>query len=147
MENVVMEFALEVVKNPFLQAVALVIVFDTIMGVLRAIKERKFNSCVGINGAIRKVGMVLCVVFLHIVDSIIIGINLVGFIPNELWTWLGMSTPLNIGLAEFFAILFVTYEVVSILKNMALAGLPVNGLWKMVREVLSRYTTELPDVD
>ncbi|MBQ6995293.1 MAG: phage holin family protein [Lachnospiraceae bacterium] len=140
-----MEFTLEMVRNPFLQAVALAIVFDTIMGVLRAIKERMFNSCVGINGAIRKVGMVLSIVFLHIVDTIVIGINLIGFIPEELWIWMGMEAPLHIGLAEFFAILFIGYEIVSILKNMALAGLPVKGLWKMVRDVLSKYTTELPD--
>lgn len=33
-------------------------------GVLRAIKEKKFNSCAGIDGAIRKVGMLISLVFI-----------------------------------------------------------------------------------
>ena len=146
MKNVMMEFVLEMTCNPFLRAAALAVVFDTIMGILRAIKERKFNSCIGINGAIRKVGMILSILFLSLADTII-GINLVGFIPVELWAKLGMETPFHLGLAEFFAILFIAYEIVSILKNMTLAGLPVKGLWKKVKDILSKYTTELPDED
>ena len=37
------------------------VTLDTILGVLRAIKEHKFNSCVGIDGAIRKSAMLLSV--------------------------------------------------------------------------------------
>ena len=58
-----------------------------------------------------------------------------------------METPLHLGMSEFFAILFVAYEIVSILKNMTLAGLPVKGLWQKVKALLSKYTTELPDED
>ena len=132
--------------NTFFRAVALAIVFDTIMGLLRAVKERTFNSCFGINGAIRKVAMMLCVIFLGIADKII-GLNLIGFIPKDLWAAIGMQTPAVIGLMEFFAILFIVYEIVSILKNMTLAGLPVKGVWMKVKAILSKYTTELPDDD
>lgn len=146
MKSELMEFLMQMAQNPFLRAVALAIVFDTIMGVLRACKERKFNSCVGINGAIRKVGMILSILFLHLAD-VVVNINLIGFMPKELWAAIGMETPLHLGMAEFFAILFVAYEIVSILKNMTLAGLPVKGLWQKVKALLSKYTTELPDED
>ena len=146
MKSELMEFLLEMAENPFLRAVALAVVFDTIMGVLRAVKERKFNSCIGINGAIRKVGKDLSIIFLRLADAVI-GINLIGFLPKEMWAAIGMDAPLHLGMAEFFAILFVAYEIVSILKNMTLAGLPVKGLWLKIKTVLSKYTTELPDDD
>ena len=146
MKNELTEFLLEMAKNQFLRAVALAVVFDTIMGILRAVKERKFNSCVGINGSIRKVGMILSIIFLRLADAVI-GINLIGFLPKEMWAAIGMDAPLQLGMAEFFSILFVAYEIVSILKNMALAGLPVKGLWQKIKAILSNYTTELPDDD
>ena len=47
------------------------VILDTVLGVLRAIKEHKFNSCVGIDGAIRKAAMILSVVFMMIIDSVV----------------------------------------------------------------------------
>ncbi len=43
------------------------IAFDIFFGVLRAIKERKFNSCIGINGLIRKTrnDSVFCIFVLY----------------------------------------------------------------------------------
>ena len=146
MEKIILEFVDNMLNNPFFQAVALAIVFDTIMGLLRALKEKSFNSCVGINGAIRKVAMIIGILFLGLADKII-GLNLIGFIPADLWVAVGLSAPMAVGLMEFFALLFVLYEIVSILKNMTLAGLPVKGVWKGVKAFLSKYTTELPDDD
>ena len=136
--NLIFDAALH---NPLLQMVALAIVFDTLFGVIRAIKERTFNSCVGIDGAIRKVSMVISIVFLVLVDSII-NLNLIGFIPEEVRIQMNMDT---VGLSEFFALLYIAYEVISILKNMTLCGLPVKGVWVAVRNFLGKYTTELPD--
>lgn len=45
---------------------------------------------------------------------------------------------------EFFAILFVAYEIISILKNMYLCGLPVKKIWQTVKAFLQKYTDELP---
>lgn len=59
-------------------------------------------------------------------------------------TQLGLDT---VGVAEFFALLYIAYEVVSILKNMALCGLPVKKIWEKIREFLSNYTEELPDTE
>ena len=50
------------------------------------------------------------------------------------------------GVAEFFALLYIAYEVVSIFKNMALCGCR-KKVWEKVREFLAKYTDELPDTD
>jgi len=137
------EFIEAAAHNKIIQLVVLAIVCDTVFGVLRAIKEKKFNSCAGIDGAIRKVGMLISLVFMLAID-VLIKINIIGFIPEQVRTYLGLDT---VGVAEFFALLYIAYEVVSIFKNMALCGLPVKKVWEKVREFLAKYTDELPDTD
>ena len=129
------------IHSTLLMLVVLAVIYDTCFGIIRAIREKQFNSNFGIDGARRKVGMLLSLVFLVIVDAVI-QINLIGFIPAEIRTPLGLET---VGVAEFFSILYLAYEVVSILKNMVLCGLPVKGVWNAVRKFLGKYTTELPD--
>lgn len=142
-EVTITEFIEAAAHNKIIQLVVLAIVCDTVFGVLRAIKEKKFNSCAGIDGAIRKVGMLISLVFMLAID-VLIKINLIGFIPEQARTYLGLDT---VGVAEFFALLYIAYEVVSIFKNMALCGLPVKKVWEKVREFLAKYTDELPDTD
>lgn len=132
----------EAAHDKLIQLVIIAIITDTVFGILRAIKERDFNSCFGINGAIRKCAMILSIILLVIVDYIT-QFNLIGFLPEEVRQFFGES----IGIAGFFEILFLTYEVVSILKNMVLCGLPVKKIWSYVRTFLSKYTDELPDDD
>ena len=132
----------EAAHDKLLQLVIIAIITDTIFGILRAIRDRNFNSCFGINGAIRKCAMILSIILLVIVDYIT-QFNLIGFLPEEVRQFFGES----IGIAGFFEILFLTYEVVSILKNMVLCGLPVKKIWSYVRTFLSKYTDELPDDD
>lgn len=127
--------------NPMLQLVVLAIVFDTIFGVIRAIKEHKFNSCVGIDGAIRKISMVISLVFLLIADQII-SVNLIAFIPETVRVYIGLDA---VGLTGFFSLLYIAYEIVSILKNMTLCGLPVRIIWDKLKAILGKYTAELPD--
>lgn len=129
--------------NKIIQLVVLAIVCDTIFGVLRAVKEKKFNSCAGIDGAIRKVGMLISLVFMLAID-VLVKVNLIAFIPESVRTYLGLTT---VGVAEFFSLLYIAYEVVSILKNMTLCGLPIKGIWEKVRAFLTKYTEELPDTD
>lgn len=130
-------------QNRAIQLVVLAIVFDTIFGVLRAVKEKKFNSCAGIDGAIRKVGMLISLVFMLAIN-VLVKVNLIAFIPESVRTYLGLTT---VGVAEFFSLLYIAYEVVSILKNMTLCGLPIKGIWEKVRAFLTKYTEELPDTD
>lgn len=115
------------------------IALDTVLGVLRAIKERKLNSNFGINGAIRKIAMLVCSVTLVVLDMLL-HINLIAFVPEQILTAIGIS---KVGLAEFFSILFALYEAVSIMKNMVLCELPVpKKLQKAVQKFLDEMTAE-----
>ena len=131
----------ELATSVIIEMVVLAIVMDTIFGVIRAIREHSFNSSVGIDGAIRKISMLISLVGLQIAD-LIMRINLIGFVPDEVRQFIGIDA---IGLAEFFGLLYFSYEIVSVLKNMALCGLPVRKLWEVVRGFLNKYTKELPD--
>lgn len=130
-------------ENKIIELVLIAVVMDTFFGVLRAIKKRSFNSSVGIDGAIRKISMLASIAFLAFVDTLV-HINLIGFIPGEARSYLPLGT---VGLAEFFGLLYLCYEVVSILKNMVLCGLPVKKLWTAVRKFLGKYTEELPTTE
>lgn len=99
--------------NSFFEILLIAVVLDTILGVLRAIKEHKFNSCVGIDGAIRKAAMLLSVGLLMLVD-IIMHINMLFMIPEQYIKLLGIQ---KLGVCEFFCLLFVLYEAVSIFKK------------------------------
>ena len=128
MEKLIHIYA-EAAGNTFLQLVLIAVVIDTIFGVLRAIKERRFNC-----------GMLVCLLALVTVDHIV-AVNLIGFIPQEVRAVMAVD---RIGTMEFFAILFVAYEIISILKNMYLCGLPVKKIWQTVKAFLQKYTDELP---
>ena len=86
--------------------------------------------------------MILSIILLVIVDYIT-QFNLIGFLPAEVRRYIGE----RIGISGFFEILYLTYEVVSILKNLVLCGLPVKKVWLYVKMFLSKYTDELPDDD
>lgn len=124
-----------------IKLVILAVVMDTCFGCIRAIKEHGFNSCLGIDGAIRKISMVASLAFLLVLDQIV-HLNLIGFIPGVVRSYLPVN---SIGVAEFFGLLYIAYELVSILKNMTLCGLPVKHIWEAIKKFLSQYTDELPD--
>ena len=128
--------------NSFFRILLIAVTLDTILGVLRAIKEHKFNSCVGIDGAIRKSAMLLSVCLLMAVD-VILNINVLFMVPQNYIEILGIH---KLGICEFFSILFVLYEIVSILKNMTLCGLPVpTKIKRWVQKFLEDMTEELPE--
>ena len=128
--------------NSLIKLLLLAVVLDTILGVGRAIKYHKFNSSVGIDGAIRKVMMLVSAGVLMMAD-LIIHINLVGFVDEQYIQLIGLE---KVGMCELFCLLFIVYEFVSILKNMLLCGLPIP---RRIREWLLKFlddmTAELPD--
>lgn len=129
-------------SNSFIKILLIAVALDTILGVLRAIKEHKFNSCVGIDGAIRKAGMLLSVCFLMATD-VIMHINVLSMVPEEYVQLLGID---KMGICEFFSLLFILYELVSILKNMTLCGLPVpTKIKRWIQKFLDDMTEELPE--
>lgn len=141
--DIVKMLATAMFHNKIIELVVIAVVMDTVFGAARAVKHRSFNSSMGIDGAIRKISMLISLVFLSLIDYIV-DINLIGFIPEGVRSYLpeGMAV---VGLAAFFGLLYLCYEIVSILKNMTLCGLPVKGLWAAVRKFLGAYTEELPD--
>ena len=129
-------------SNSFVKILLIAVALDTILGVLRAIKEHKFNSGVGIDGAIRKAGMLLSVGFLMATD-VIMHINVLSMVPEEYVQLLGID---KMGICEFFSLLCILYELVSILKNMTLCGLPVpTKIKRWIQKFLDDMTEELPE--
>ena len=126
--------------------VGFAVAIDTVFGFMRAVRERKWNSSVGIDGAIRKISMLACMTFMVVLDRVC-GFNLIQIFPKEVIQFLAKITLTHVGFAEFFGILFVAYECVSILKNMTLCGLPVKWVWVKAYKFLHTYTDELPDTE
>lgn len=128
--------------NSFIRILLIAVTLDTLLGVLRAIKEHKFNSCVGIDGAIRKAAMLFSVCLLMATD-VIMRINILFMVPETYIKILGIE---KLGICEFFCLLFILYEAVSILKNMTLCGLPVPvSAKKWIQKFLEDMTEELPE--
>ena len=129
-------------SNSFIRVLLIAVTLDTLLGVLRAIKEHKFNSCVGIDGAIRKAAMLFSVCLLMATD-VIMHINVLFMVPETYIKVLGIS---KLGICELFCLLFILYELVSMLKNMTLCGLPVpSGVKKWIQKFLEDMTEELPE--
>lgn len=126
--------------------VGFAVAIDTIFGLGRAIKQRKWNSSFGINGAIRKIAMMACITFTALLDAMC-HFNLIVLFDQEIVGYLSKIGIVHVGFAEFFGLLFVAYECVSILKNMYLCGLPVKWVWARVYNFLHKYTDELPDTE
>ena len=131
-------FINSLLHNPLVILVGVAIVLDTVLGLLRAFKEHKFNSSAGINGAIRKAGMILSVITLAVADALL-NFDMLFFIPKN---WLSVLNLQKVGLCEFFALLFILYECTSILKNMVLCGIPIPGKLRDKTEHLLKELTE-----
>ena len=130
------------VHNKGVQLLIIFIVLDVIFGVLRAIREGKLNSTIGIDGIIRKVGMIITICVCILVD-IIISIDLIGFIPDKIKEVLGLS---KIGISMLFNILYIVFEILSIFKNMYKCKLPLPKKLKVYLEkILKEFTSELKE--
>lgn len=77
-----MQFFNFVINDIGVKIFIIVMVLDTIFGILRAIKERKLNSNIGIDGIIRKVGMIVSIIFFYLIDYET-KLNFIGFIPKD----------------------------------------------------------------
>lgn len=129
-------------NNVIVKALIVALIFDIFLGSIRAIKEHKWNSTIGINGILRKVGMIGSILFLFITD-IILKLDLVAFVPKEVIESIGIQT---VGSCELFGIMFILYEVTSILKNMIKCDIPApKWLKKKTEKILKDMTTELDD--
>ena len=135
-----MEKFISLLNNDGMKVLIVVIVLDLILGILRAIRERTVNSCIGIDGMIRKVGMIIVIVFLTIIDTII-HLDLIGFIPETIRETLKLG---KVGISSLFNILFIIFEILSIFKNMILCKLPIpKKLQLFLENVMKEFTGEM----
>lgn len=135
-----MEFINNFLSNDFLKVLIIVIVMDLIFGVLRAIREKQVNSSIGIDGMIRKTGMLVAIIFLCAIDKIT-KINLIGFIPEDFRNFLNVK---DLGINGVFSLLFIVFEILSIFKNMILCKLPIpKKLQAKLEKIMKKFTSEL----
>ena len=127
-------------NNGYLKSLILFIVFDIIFGILRAIKEHNINSTIGIDGIIRKCGMMLSIILCIIIDTTV-EIDLINFIPEEIKTYLKIKT---VGVTFLFNSLYIIFEILSIMKNMIKCKLPIPKKIKILFEkILKEFTNEM----
>ena len=137
-----MEKFISLLNNDGMKVLIVVIVLDLILGILRAIRERTVNSCIGIDGMIRKVGMLIVIVFLTIIDTII-HLDLIGFIPETIKETLKLG---KVGISSLFNILFIIFEILSIFKNMIKCKLPIpKKLQVYLENVMKEFTGEIKE--
>ena len=127
--------------NIFVQMLLIVVCADMVFGSLRAAKYRCWNSAVGIDGAIRKAGMLACVLLFTAMDMMM-RIDVLGWLPAEIRNTLDACGIVKMGITELFALLFILYEATSVLKNMLLCGLPVPA---GLREKLASWLDSMTD--
>lgn len=132
---------IEVKIGVIVELAIIAIALDTVLGILRAIKGRELNSSFGINGVIRKIGMIVTIIAMMLVDNIV-KFNLIGFVPKDILSIININ---RIGLSDLYATIYLLFEVLSILKNMTALKLPVFKKGQAyVEELLTKYTGEKP---
>ena len=137
-----MEKFISLLNNDGMKVLIVVIVLDLILGVLRAIREKSINSGIGIDGMIRKVGMLIVIVFLTLIDAII-QLDLIGFIPETLRESLKLG---QVGISSLFNILFIIFEILSIFKNMIMCKLPIpKKLQVYLEDIMKEFTGEIKE--
>ena len=136
------EYLSILINSDGLKILGIVITLDTIFGILRAIKEKSLNSCIGIDGIIRKVGMLISIIFLMAIDTII-HLDLIGFIPESIKEICNFG---QVGIADLFMILFIVFEILSIFKNMILCKLPIpKKLQQFLENAMKEFTGEIKE--
>lgn len=129
-------------SNPIVKLFLIFLLLDVLLGSIRAIKEKNWNSTVGINGMLRKAGMICSILCLALADMVV-NLNMLAFVPEKILNAMSLQ---RVGLCESFGIMFILYEATSILKNMAIIDIPVSKkLNKKIQELLKKMTSELDD--
>lgn len=137
----IIRFFSALMGNIFVRLLLIVVCADMVFGSLRAAKYRCWNSAVGIDGAIRKAGMLACVLLFTAMDMMM-RIDVLGWLPVDIRNTLDACGIVKMGITELFALLFILYEATSVLKNMLLCGLPVPA---GLRDKLARWLDSMTD--
>lgn len=131
-----------IVNNHSIQLLVMFISLDVIFGFLRSIKEHKTNSTIGIDGIIRKTGMMITIVSTIVIDKMV-GIDLIGFIPTELKNYFNIGT---CGITLLFNSLYIIFEILSIMKNMRRCNIPLPAKLNIyLDKLLKEFTDEIKE--
>ena len=127
-------------NNKLIQVLVIFIVLDVIFGILGSIKQKKTNSTIGIDGIIRKIGMLFSIAGCVILDKVV-EIDLVFFLPEQVKSYFG-----SVGIASLFAIIYCLFETLSIFKNMMRCKIPLpKKLKKYIEKLLEEFTNEVKE--
>ena len=129
------------VNNIFVDLLFIAVCADMVFGTLRAAKYRCWNSAVGIDGAIRKAGMVASVLLFTLMDMLL-HVDILSWLPADVRKVMDTMGVVKMGITELFALLFILYEATSVLKNMLLCGIPVPA---GVRAKLAKWLDDMTD--
>ena len=130
----------DLLNNKLIQVLVIFIVLDVIFGILGSIKQKKTNSTIGIDGIIRKIGMLFSIAGCVILDKIV-EIDLVFFLPEQIKGYFG-----TIGIASLFSIIYCLFETLSIFKNMMRCKIPLPAkLKKYIEKLLKEFTNEVKE--
>lgn len=133
-------YYINLIRNSSLKLLLILIALDVIFGILRSIREHSSNSCIGIDGIIRKFGMIISILFFIVINDMI-NLNLIGFIPEDILQYLPIE---RIGIGELFNIIYICFELLSILKNMYRCKLPIpKKVNDILEKILKEFTTEI----
>lgn len=127
--------------NVFVSVLFIAVCADMIFGTLRAAKYRCWNSAVGIDGAIRKAGMIASVLLFTLMDMLL-RVDLLSWLPADIRNVMDTMGVVKMGITELFCLLFILYEATSVLKNMLLCGIPVPA---GIREKLAAWLDNMTD--
>ena len=98
----------------------IIICLDTVLGFISSAMSKSISTSISIKGLLRKFAMIIIAISLYFIDCLI-NINFIGFIPSDITPQMNIT---DIGLSEFFSIIFILFEIISIIKNMGDIGLP-----------------------
>ncbi|MGM9588305.1 MAG: phage holin family protein, partial [Candidatus Limivicinus sp.] len=85
--------------NIFVRLLLIAVCADMVFGSLRAAKYRCWNSAVGIDGAIRKAGMLACVLLFTAMDMMM-HVDILSWLPTDLRNTLDAVGVVKMGITE-----------------------------------------------
>ena len=113
-----------VVPTVGMTVVAFLMITDVISGVFKAIAQKGgINSTIGINGLIRKAGVLLALIVFVVIDSFI-KLNFVAMIPSDILAIFNLENT-QVGLSHIMLVFFGLFELTSLFENLGEIGVPI----------------------
>lgn len=143
-EMVILELYLASIVVPVvgLTIVAFLMICDVLSGLFKSIAQKRgVNSTIGINGLIRKAGVLLALLVFIVIDSFI-SLNFAAMVPNELLAAFNLENA-QVGLSHVMLVFFGLFELTSLFENLGEIGVPIPSfIIKFVEKLKNTIDTE-----